>query len=300
MQILPSIKFVVDNSTYVSIDHDKIKEFASTITEDKLKPWANVPKGKTLEEKIGFLLVRDSVNFCFWPFPKWRSYGKETGSTGLNYALTKAMDKYPLTNPEFLSNMDFDVFNDIFQGTNEIPMGIQRILALREVGDAFKNKSYTSMLKDCDYDAMKLLNYIPRKMPGFHDKTKYKGKVIPFYKRAQLCISGIKNAGVELKNCDKLTAFADYRIPQGLYDAGVLKYSHELYTKIYFGQMILPGSEMETEIRANMIWAIELIKQELSQKIPGVTSTAVDDYCWLYAKNIKNPSNVHCTPTTNY
>lgn len=105
----------------------------------------------------------------------------------------------------------------------------------------------------------------------------------------------------ELQNLEKLTAFADYKIPQILRRLGILEYSQELSAKIDNFELIEPGSKEEIEIRANTIWAIELLKQELKKKYEFVTSSHVDSMLWLMSQTKTSDENpYHRTLTTAY
>lgn len=108
----------------------------------------------------------------------------------------------------------------------------------------------------------------------------YKGRQVFFYKRAQILVGDINEqlkslcksldrfepeqrefltsfkALGNLKNIERLTCFADYRIPQVLAYDKVLIYDKELEEKIQRGELIAPGSEEECEIRGNMIYLI--------------------------------------------
>lgn len=139
-----------------------------------------------------------------------------------------------------------------------------------------------------------------------NDFAIYQGHPVFFYKRAQLLISDIhrrfkdKKVG-ELKNIDKLTGLADYKIPQALRKIGILEYSPELSEKIDNRILISAGSEGEIEIRANMVWAIELMREEIEKKIPDIKAVGVDSYLWLLAQT-KSPNGkpYHLTRTIFY
>ena len=105
---------------------------------------------------------------------------------------------------------------------------------------------------------LKLFNYF-NMYKGFRDTVVYKGKLIHFYKRAQILVGDIWGAykrPVEeshpfyFNDLHEVTMFADYRVPQILLHLGVLEYSPSLLNKIESKQEILFASEEETEIRA--------------------------------------------------
>ncbi len=64
---------------------------------------------------------------------------------------------------------------------------------------------------------------------------------------------------------------------------------------------ISAGSEEEVEIRANTIWAVELIKEEIRKHGGSITSNQINDYLWIQTQQ-KNPDDkpYHRTRTTAY
>src|SRR3990167_10893845 len=104
-----------------------------------------------------------------------------------------------------------------------------------------------------------------------------------FYKRAQLLIADIVQAfnGHEfgrLKNIDELTACADYKLPFVLRRLGIYTYSDYLANKIDNQEPIKKDIEEEIELRANTLWAVELIKQKIKMKIAHADSIYINDH----------------------
>lgn len=157
----------------------------------------------------------------------------------------------------------------------------------------------------------------------------FKGKRVSFYKRAQILVAdlwGIMEARGEgdIINIDRLTMFADYRVPQALVYLGALRYSDALMealkngeragtwmslmsgTKILSvkkrnishlpvgclaGKLLASGDREEVEIRGCSIWSVELIKerfcklvQERDTQTCSINSAIIDFYLWPYAK----------------
>ena len=83
--------------------------------------------------------------------------------------------------------------------------------------------------------------------------------------------------------------------------AGILKYNEALASKIDAQIEIPKHSIEENEIRANTIWAVELIKEKLKDKIPGIDSIHINDYLWVLSQYKKEQdSPYHLTRTTAY
>jgi hypothetical protein len=161
-------------------------------------------------------------------------------------------------------------------------------------------------VKAAEGDAEKLLDLIINNFSAFNDVHIYKGKHIAFYKRAQLLVSDIyqlfkgKSYGM-LKNVDKLTACADYKLPKMLRKLEILEYDAGLTEKMISKTHIPAGSVEEIEIRAATVWATELIKEALKRPHPRISSIHINDALWLLSQD-KSPSDepYHRTRTTSY
>jgi hypothetical protein len=79
---------------------------------------------------------------------------------------------------------------------------------------------------------------------------------------------------------DNVTAFADYKLPQVLRHVGVLQYNPSMDNKVDQGIFLEAGSPEEIEIRANTIWAVELIRQELTQMGKKLRAFEIDWILW--------------------
>jgi hypothetical protein len=185
----------------------------------------------------------------------------------------------------------------------------ERLQCLHEVGRVLEQQfdgSFRNVLTQAHGDALALADLIVGSFLGFDDRTNYQGKPVGFYKRAQLNSKMISdalaaNGQPELHNLNRLTAFADYKIPQILRNLGIIKYSPELADKIDSYQLILKDSADEVEIRAATVWAVELIKEQLQTKYNFVTAAHVDSMLWNRSQSkIKDQKPYHRTLTTAY
>lgn len=316
-KILTTTKFVVDNSNYVKINKSKINDFCKNFNQSHINHWINESPFDLTQlsdkEKLNFLLVFNSISFCYWGEPKWTiGYKGEKfdGAWGMMIALGRAIEnKIPILDMKYLSNINEKDFEKIVNGNIKIPLFEDRLRILRELGSVItKNFSgdFSNLIKKADGDAINLLNLIVTHFPTFNDTSNYKGKTVYFCKKAQLLVSDIYqifkgNGYGKLKNINQLTACADYKLPKVLRQLGILEYSKELAGKIDKKIEILKDSEEEIEIRANTIWANECIKQELKKTMPSIDSIHINDHLWLLGqiKN-KNDKPYHLARTTAY
>ena len=315
--VIKSIKFVIENSKQVKINKEDLRKFCYDFKISDSKFWLDAAPFRLErmkdKEELNLLFIFASICFCFWEEPKWGVEYQDKfidGAWGLYAALRKAIeDGLPILNFEYLREIPEQDLRKILKGNVEIPLFKERLDILRENGKILIGKfdgDLESLIKESGRDALKLLKLITDNFPSFNDFALYRGYKVFFHKKAQLFIADIyrrfkgKKYG-RIKDIDKLTALADYKIPMVLRKFGILEYSQNLAAKVDNKILIPKGSEEEIEIRANMIWTVELIKNELKSKIPNITATDIDSYLWLKGKE-KSPKDKphHLTRTIFY
>lgn len=170
----------------------------------------------------------------------------------------------------------------------QIPLFEERYSNFREtVSNIYNNKNFYSDLYNIT-DDISLLNYITTNFSSFDDKSIYKGKIISFNKRATLLVNDLfylsKKIRSNINHVNHLSGCADYGIPRTFRDYGILEYSEELEKLIDNEKEILRDSEMEIEIRANMLFVIEMIKEKLKERNIIINSVELDNFIWLMGK----------------
>lgn len=316
MNILEDTKYVVENSDYVKINHEKIEEFSKKFDPDKADHWLNQAPFNfshfSEEDKLHFVIIFNALSFSYWGDPKWTvEYDdkKHDGAWGMILALGRAIEEGKnLTNFEYCSKISEEEFSDILRGNIEIPLFKERFNTLKEIGENmvknFDGKA-SNLINEANGDALKLLELIINNFPSFSDISEYKNKEIHFCKRAQLLVADIHQIfnGIsfgKLGNMDKITACADYKLPLILNNLGILEYTSELSQKINNKIEIKKHSPEETEIRASTIWAVEFIKEEVRKRNPQIMSFQINDDLWLATQGNKIINPYHRTRTTAY
>jgi hypothetical protein len=211
----------------------------------------------------------------------------------------------PILDLKYWANMDKDTFKYILRGNTEIPLIMERFNNLNDIGNTVVNNfsgDFLNFLQKSGNDAMELVDLLSQTFLGFEDFSEYDGNKIYFLKHAQLFVSDLSRLGlVNLSGINQLTACADYKLPQILRKLGILRYSHSLAEKIDNKIEIKQNSSEEVEIRACTVWAVEFIKQEITDKFPGILASEINDYLWLLTQN-KSPDDkpYHRTLTITY
>ncbi|KAF3490848.1 uncharacterized protein GIQ15_00365 [Arthroderma uncinatum] len=292
-RVLDGARYVFDNSIDVALDPKGTKRAAKTIwkmMQEKrysTETWSEHelhPKAKD-ESTVDFIFTMDLLNFSFWSDELDASKrfaieyrGKRwTGYWSLIAALQRAIDEeIPITSSDFWQDENEcteDVLRHVFRSaTNEeIPLLQERIACLREAGTVLYKKyqcSFTQCIAEANGSAAALVNLLAQNFPCFRDETEFCGKQVRFYKRAQILVADLwacfqgESYG-EFHDIDKITMFADYRIPQMLNQLGCLLYSPPLESIIRMRKPIPSGHPREVELRGTSIWCVELIRREI-------------------------------------
>jgi hypothetical protein len=122
-------------------------------------------------------------------------------------------------------------------------------------------------------------------LPLAHDVQPWRGREVPFYKRAQITIADLAQAGAgawwgRWHDLDRLTMFADNLVPHVLRVEGVLEYAPELAARIDAGEELARDSEEEVEIRACGLHAVERLVGALAAAGRPAAAWQVDQILW--------------------
>jgi len=297
-EVLKTTQHVKEKSQQVTIDEQALTNFSRKLIEDgiEIPPWNyDYHFFDDGHKTVAYFLILDSINFCFWPKPgevKWEvRYKSETlsGYYALAASLKKAIDSgVPITDAHYLAELPLGTLRQILGGKGELQLMEARADILNELGAFLINKydgEAHSLVEAAENSALNLVELLVENLPSFRDEAEYYGTKIYFYKRAQIFVADLYGAfaGKDwgyFKDIDKLTAFADYKLPQVLRHVGVLQYSPSMEHKVDHGIFLEAGSPEEIEIRANTIWAVELIRQELAQMGKGLRAFEIDWILW--------------------
>lgn len=305
------IKYVVNNSKYVKINYQKLNEFILNFKEPNYKHWfSNYNLDLNEKEKILLVFIIESLNFCFWQKPKYKVLYHNEEAKGSEALFLRIIDKVEnnkkFLDINYLNNLSFEEFQNTFYS----PLGELSMLDTRyklfvdTINVIYKkgNNFYEELFKiKSDHE---LLNYIISNFKYFDDHSEYKNKIIHFNKRAILLVNDLfhisETISKNIKNVDNMLGCADYGIPRTLRNCGILEYKDELANMIDNEIEIKKDSKMEVEIRANMLYALELIKNELKKSGIIINSIELDNLIWQMGKNSSNSSTYHHTITIFY
>lgn len=154
--------------------------------------------------------------------------------------------------------------------------------------------SVVRLIQEADHSAGKLVNLLAKHFPCFADQGRFEGRKVRFLKRAQIFVADLWAAfnGTshgEFYDIGHLTMFAgeppsretmscvtvcsdtlslDYRVPQMLYNLGVLSFAPPLESRIRRLQALEAGESWEVQLRGCSIWAVEAIRRQIVRDHP--------------------------------
>ncbi len=294
-EILDSLQPVIANSEHVRINETALEKFCRKILQNRPK----IPEWDYqhhfydgTERTVAYLLVLDSLNFCFWSDPLWQILYKGeilSGYMALAAALKRAIEEgIPIDDADFLSTVPPETVSHIFRGSGRLPLLEKRLEILHEIGTVLKAQYQGSahrLVEAAQSSAVQLVQRLVTDLHSFRDEALYKEYPILFRKRAQIFVADLygsfqgKRWG-EFHDIDQLTIFADYVLPQVLRQLDILQYGPKLSDRIDCQELIEPGSPEEVEIRAHTIWAVELIRRKLAARNWNLRAFEIDWLLW--------------------
>ena len=304
------LEYINKNSDYVSVDFNKIENFVQSISNWNYNYWMSDLKEYLDEKKcIIFAFICESINFCFWGNENNNdnNYENYIGSEELfNNLKRNIKNDTSILELNRLMNITEDEFiNIIGIEFKDSPLLQVRYKLLKDTISIIynKNENFYKELFSLKSD-IELLNYITQNFWHFDDMSKYKNQIIRFNKRATLLVNDLYQLSDTIKNniksLDNLTGCADYAVPRLLCEYGILNYNEELSKIIFSNSLIEHNSDMEIEIRANTLYALELIKDALKEKNIYLNSVEIDNIIWNMRTDKEHSMPVHKTITIYY
>jgi hypothetical protein len=297
-EVINTAQNVAEMSSYVCINKEALVSFLKRLLEDRTEvpPWNPLYHFcDSNEDTVSYLLVLDSLNFCFWPATEGSRWEIKFGSRMLSgyYALAASLKRavetgIPIIRAEYLAELSLGRLKRILTGRGELQLLENRVHILNELGQLllkeYDGKAHR-LVEAAGMSAVTLARLLAQELSSFRDVAGYMGHNVFFYKRAQIFAADLHGAfdgkgWGSFTDMGKLTAFADYKLPQVLRELGILRYTEGLARTVDQGTPLGAGSPAEVEIRANTIWAVELIRQELEAMGRGLRAFEIDWILW--------------------
>lgn len=285
---------VAERSRWVEVRADGMAAYVDSLPLDGIPEvqmdWHHHFRGER-RETVAYFLTLAAVNFGSGYYPH---LAKVAGMTGYYTTATRLRDRFAARGPftaQALAEMDTDRCSRLFCQPGDNPV-TQELMghfsrACRQLGRLLLETyqgSFSQLVSAADGSAARLVTILSR-MPYFDDRQDYRGRRIPFFKRAQLAVAdlslafGGRGPGF-FYDLDQLTLFADNLVPHVLRMDGILEYQPELLERINAGALIAAGSPEEVELRACAVHAVELLRATPAAARKGVTAQQLDNLLW--------------------
>ncbi|MBI4673027.1 MAG: hypothetical protein HY741_15340 [Chloroflexi bacterium] len=316
LEILATTANVIQHAQFVTLDLRRIRTVARVLS---LRP-VPVP-GWNFEyhfcdgtaRTVMYVFLLDALNFSFWGDPKWCvQYVRSDldGYWALAAALKRAAERdASFLDAENLAALAPETLARVLRGNVEIPLFVERWRNVQELGRVLRDHfggSAARLVEQANGDAAQLARLVAQNVSSFNDTTLYKGRAVNFFKRAQILAGDLYGSfGGEkwgaFHNLQDLTAFADYKLPQILRAWGILNYAPELARRVDRKIPLAKDSPHEIEIRAAMVWAVELLRHALAQHDRVLNSVQMDWFLWQSSQaTIKGMKPYHRVRTIYY
>ena len=173
-------------------------------------------------------------------------------------------------------------------GRYDIPNADERVRLLNELGFGLRERhggSALRMIESADRSADKLVDVLTSNFRGFRDESvDALGRQVCFYKRAQIAVgdlwaalgpgnNGRRRKGMprsdvcDFTDLDRLTMFADYRIPQLLRHLGVMRYASSLAGAVDGSREMAAGCADELYMRAGTVVSVDMLVKEVKDRL---------------------------------
>lgn len=274
------IEYVVKNSEHVKINQKEVEAYSSKLDIKEYKDELVLYKDKYSEEKrilLAFLL--ETLN-C-----------QDEGKSRKEF-LEQTKKKKELLDINALKNMDFSTLEEIVK-TEEKYNNFMEVV--RYVST---HPFYEDLYRIKDIET--LYQYIVTNLKSFLDTALYKHKRIRFYRRATRVIYNLFLLSNTIREniIDKENSlyFVDPILQDKFQKLGLLSYDVSLTRMLEEKRRIASGSDFEVEIRANTLYVLIKIKENLEKRNIEINTIALNA---LLKEDIEAHKNYICN-TINY
>ncbi len=285
---------VAAGAKWVSIDEAALAALAESLQDAPLHPTDADPARRlqgSADDTVAFVLTLDAVNFGSGWFPH---LAKRAGCSGY-FTVALSLEKRfategPWSARELAALTAADV-TAVF-GQNPANSEIAGLMehfatAWNELGAFLRagwDGRFAGPVEEAAGSAQALVAVLAR-MPMWRDVARWRGRSVPFYKRAQITASDLALAfdgrGLgHFSDLDQLTIFADNLVPHVLRCEAALVYDADLAARIEEGTLLDAGSEEEVEIRACGVDAVERLVALLRARGVVTTAQTLDHVLW--------------------
>ena len=264
------------------------------------------------EAAAAWTLTLSAMNFCFWgEEPRWRVAGHD-GYLGLAHALRRAHDAgLGPADPRRVAAWTPDDLAAVLAGDPGgaplPPMLAERHAVAAELAGWLLSAwdGSASAALGAAPDAQAFAQTLAATLPRFRDVGEWHGRAVALLKRAQIaahdCGAALGRAApAGLRDRSRLTAFADYKLPQVLRHHGVIVYAAPLAARVDARSRLEAGSAEEVEIRALTVVAVHHLAGAMRRRGAAVDDCDVDARLWWRGQRAAGMAPYHRIRTIWY
>lgn len=269
---------VAQRARFVRVEEERIEEYAAGLAEGvEAEPAADASGDP--EAAAAFAICMNAINFGSGWWPTIRKRPGHSGYATMAAGVEERFASEGPWHPEELVELDAVVVAKVVGQDPDHPLMVQFAAALRDAGThlvADHDGRYLAVVEAAV--SVPDLAAVFAAWDAFADVSRYEGREVPFYKRAQLAAADLHRAGVaDLPGIEELTAFADNLVPHVLRVDGILHLDPELTARIEADDLLAHGSAEEVELRAGAVHAVELLTAAAGDSL---TPAAIDSALW--------------------
>ena len=319
-KVLHSLEPVINNLKLISIDFEKLNLEAKRLAQYDYSLPPNSVLTIDPEVHIRKTMLINTLNFAFTDFETSTKYqlkntdGEFSDTDAMVYQINKAIEQeVPILDGSYMATITEEQFHKIFSANISMPMHLEKIRTLNEVGEILCKEFngdwlnfITSGPKKLYHEGEGLIERLILHFKRFNDFSNYNNHSVYFLKLAQLAFWGIHR---ELSNSnyffiedmENMTAFADYIIPVALNQMDITAYTPGLNQKIAQGELIEKDSLEEIEIRAVTLFVTAKLTEEINKLKSNEEKIIIPQLDFrLWTEFHANDEPHHLTKTTMY
>lgn len=267
----------------MGIDEPAVEPYAAALPQESELPapdHATHFLGGDREARIAFVICLDAINFGSGWWPTIRKRPGHSGYFTIAAGLTQRFDAEGAWSADELTQLSAADIATVTGQDPDHPLMADYAASLRDVGarvGADHGGSFEALLEAAHGSAVALAGLLAG-WDAFADVSSYDRRPVPFYKRAQITAADLNRAGLaQLRDEERLTAFADNLVPHVLRVDGVLQLDPALEAKIDAGELLAHGSAAEVELRACAVHAVELLADATDRRL---SPAQIDGLLW--------------------
>jgi hypothetical protein len=272
-EVRDACAYVAAEARWVRIEADRLESYARSLpapaADLRPDPEIAVLEGP-VEHRAAFALTLDAVNFGSGWWPEIRKRPGRSGFATMALGLRERFDAHgPWAADELVRIESGELAAALGQDAGHELMGLYAE-SLRDLGRWVASEHggrFAAVAEAAGGSAVALVEELGRRQ-CFSDVSPYRGRRVPFLKRAQLACVDLHHAQVaRFGDLARLTLFADNLVPHVLRVDGILTYDERLAAAIDSEELLEHGSEPEVEMRACAVEAVERmtrVRRELS------------------------------------